>query len=117
MSRPGDLLVIFKRRPPRGRPNPYRPDPSPATSDCDPPLLSQRLLWTIRLLRQNRRPRTASLALPARKSPRDLRVAEVVGLDVTVANGKVVAYRAKVELQAHHGNHDVQARHEEIYTD
>lgn len=34
----------------------------------------------------------------AAKSLRDLRVAEVADLDVTVENGKVTAYRAKVKL-------------------
>jgi flavin-binding protein dodecin len=34
----------------------------------------------------------------AAKSLRDLRVAEVSDLDVTVENGKVKAYRAKVKL-------------------
>lgn len=34
----------------------------------------------------------------AAKSLRDLRVAEVVELDMTLDNGKVVAYRAKVNV-------------------
>jgi len=34
----------------------------------------------------------------ASKSLRDLRVAEIVQLDVTIENGKVKSYRAKVKL-------------------
>jgi flavin-binding protein dodecin len=34
----------------------------------------------------------------ASKSLRDLRVAEVVELDLQIDNGKVIAYRAKVKL-------------------
>ena len=34
----------------------------------------------------------------AAKTPRDLRVAEIVQLDMQISNGKVEAYRAKVRL-------------------
>jgi hypothetical protein len=34
----------------------------------------------------------------AAESVRDLRVAEIIKLDVTVADGKVTSYRAKINL-------------------
>ena len=40
----------------------------------------------------------AAAVTQASKSVRDLRVAEIVQLDVTVENGKVKSYRAKVKL-------------------
>jgi len=43
--------------------------------------------------------KAATLAVEtAAKSLRDLRIAEVVQLDVQVDNGKVIAYRAKVKV-------------------
>ena len=43
--------------------------------------------------------KAAALAVEtAAKSLRDLRIAEVVQLDVQLDNGKVVAYRAKVKV-------------------
>lgn len=41
---------------------------------------------------------TANAVATASKSLRDLRVAEIAKLDVKVENGKVVAYRARVQL-------------------
>jgi dodecin len=41
---------------------------------------------------------TAAAVQQASKSLRDLRVAEVVQLDVTIENGKVEHYRAKLKL-------------------
>jgi flavin-binding protein dodecin len=41
---------------------------------------------------------TAAAVKQAAKSLRDLRVAEVSQLDVTLENGKVSAYRAKVKV-------------------
>jgi flavin-binding protein dodecin len=40
---------------------------------------------------------TAAVSMAA-KSLRDLRIAEVVELDMSLENGKVLAYRAKVKL-------------------
>ncbi len=40
----------------------------------------------------------ASAVAVASKSLRDLRVAEVVQLDLNVENGKIAAYRAKVKV-------------------
>ena len=40
----------------------------------------------------------AAIVATASKSLRDLRVAEVTEMDVTVENGKVQLYRAKVKL-------------------
>jgi dodecin len=41
---------------------------------------------------------TAAAVTKASKSLRDLRVAEVSELDVTIEDGKVTAYRAKVKV-------------------
>ena len=41
---------------------------------------------------------TAMAVETAAKSLRDLRIAEVVQLDVQLDNGKVIAYRAKVKV-------------------
>lgn len=41
---------------------------------------------------------TAAAVSQAAKSLRDLRVAEVAQLDVTIDDGKITAYRAKVKL-------------------
>ncbi|HEU5154315.1 MAG TPA: dodecin family protein [Gemmatimonadales bacterium] len=41
---------------------------------------------------------TAAAVNQASKSVRDLRVAEIVQLDVSIENGKVKSYRAKVKL-------------------
>ncbi len=41
---------------------------------------------------------TASAVATASQSLRDLRVAEVTQLDVTIENGKVAAYRAKLSV-------------------
>jgi flavin-binding protein dodecin len=40
----------------------------------------------------------ASAVERAAKSLRDLRIAEVVDLDLQIDNGKVIAYRAKVKV-------------------
>jgi hypothetical protein len=40
----------------------------------------------------------AAAVTQASKSVRDLRVAEIVQLDVTIENGKIKGYRAKVKL-------------------
>ncbi len=40
----------------------------------------------------------AAAVAQAGKSLRDLRVAEVIKLDMTIENGKVAAYRARVSL-------------------
>ena len=42
----------------------------------------------------------------ASKSLRDLRVAEVTQLDMTLENGKVAAYRAKVKVSFKYENND-----------
>ncbi len=41
---------------------------------------------------------TAAAVEKAAKSLRDLRIAEVVEMDVQIDNGKVVAYRTKVKV-------------------
>jgi flavin-binding protein dodecin len=52
--------------------------------------------------------KAAALAVEtAAKSLRDLRIAEVVQLDMQLDNGKVVAYRAKVKVSfKYHTNED-----------
>ncbi len=48
----------------------------------------------------------AATVATASKSLRDLRVAEVTQLDVTVENGKVQLYRAKVKLSFKYEHED-----------
>jgi flavin-binding protein dodecin len=48
----------------------------------------------------------AATVATAAKSLRDLRVAEVTQLDVTVEKGKVVLYRAKVKLSFKYEHED-----------
>ena len=48
----------------------------------------------------------AATVATAAKSLRDLRVAEVTQLDVTVENGKVQLYRAKVKLSFKYEHED-----------
>ena len=49
---------------------------------------------------------TAAAVETAAKSLRDLRVAEVTQMDVTIENGKVQLYRAKVKLSFKYEHED-----------
>ena len=49
---------------------------------------------------------TAAAVETAAKSLRDLRVAEVAEMDVTIENGKVALYRAKVKLSFKYEHED-----------
>jgi flavin-binding protein dodecin len=48
--------------------------------------------------------REETRSMPRRKSLRDLRVAEISKLDMKIEGGKVVAYRARVQLSFKYGS-------------